>query len=130
VLAEITGTLAHVQANVLDISQKMIEGYFHMIVTVELPLLAFHVFGPQHVECVPGSVTRNACLLFTDTVGEPLFAGPWHVCAQHGLPCESFGILALSPTRPWGCILWLPSRRHQDWYQALLPSPGPHSGRV
>ena len=36
VLAEITGALAQAQANVHDISQKMIEGYFHMVVTVEL----------------------------------------------------------------------------------------------
>jgi ACT domain-containing protein len=37
VLAEITSTLAKMDANVLDISQKMIEGYFHMVLTVELP---------------------------------------------------------------------------------------------
>lgn len=37
VLAEITTAIAGAQGNVHDISQKMIEGYFHMVVTVELP---------------------------------------------------------------------------------------------
>ncbi|MBL8863146.1 MAG: ACT domain-containing protein [Planctomycetes bacterium] len=37
VLAEITGALAHSGGSVHDISQKMIEGYFHMVLTVELP---------------------------------------------------------------------------------------------
>lgn len=54
VLAEITGALAHVQGNVLDISQKMIEGYFHMIVTVELPPGAAFGDVKQHLECLGG----------------------------------------------------------------------------
>lgn len=37
VLAEITAALAHSKGNVMDISQKMVAGYFHMVVTVELP---------------------------------------------------------------------------------------------
>lgn len=37
VLAEITGALAQSGGSVHDISQKMIEGYFHMVLTVELP---------------------------------------------------------------------------------------------
>jgi ACT domain-containing protein len=37
VLAEITGAVARVEGSVHDISQKMIEGYFHMVLTVELP---------------------------------------------------------------------------------------------
>jgi ACT domain-containing protein len=54
VLAEITAALAHVQANVLDISQKMIEGYFHMIVTVELPPGASFGDVKQTLECLGG----------------------------------------------------------------------------
>jgi ACT domain-containing protein len=54
VLAEITGALAHAQANVLDISQKMIEGYFHMIVTVELPPGAPFGEVKQLLECLGG----------------------------------------------------------------------------
>lgn len=37
VLAEITAALATSKGNVMDISQKMVAGYFHMVVTVELP---------------------------------------------------------------------------------------------
>ncbi len=37
VLAEITGALAQAGGSVHDISQKMIQGYFHMVLTVELP---------------------------------------------------------------------------------------------
>jgi len=54
VLAEITVALAQVQANVLDISQKMIEGYFHMIVTVELPPGASFGDVKKHLECLGG----------------------------------------------------------------------------
>jgi ACT domain-containing protein len=54
VLAEITAALAHLQANVLDISQKMIEGYFHMIVTVELPPGASFGDMKQTLECLGG----------------------------------------------------------------------------
>ena len=54
VLAEITGALAELQANVLDISQKMIEGYFHMVVTVELPPGAPFGDVKQRLECLGG----------------------------------------------------------------------------
>jgi ACT domain-containing protein len=37
VLSEITATLARTNANVLDISQKVVEGYFHIVLMVELP---------------------------------------------------------------------------------------------
>ncbi len=37
VLAELTAALAEAGANVHDISQRLIEGYFHLILTVELP---------------------------------------------------------------------------------------------
>lgn len=36
VLAGITAAIAGLECNVLDVSQKMVEGYFHMILTVEL----------------------------------------------------------------------------------------------
>ncbi|MFT5463954.1 MAG: ACT domain-containing protein, partial [Planctomycetota bacterium] len=36
VLAGITGAIASLNCNVLDVSQKMVEGYFHMILTVDL----------------------------------------------------------------------------------------------
>jgi ACT domain-containing protein len=54
VLAEITGALAEIQANVLDISQKMIEGYFHMVVTVELPPGASFGDVKTKLECLGG----------------------------------------------------------------------------
>ena len=54
VLAEITGTLAGLQANILDISQKMIEGYFHMVLTVELPPGAAFADVKQALECLGG----------------------------------------------------------------------------
>jgi len=36
VLASISGAIAELGCNVSDVSQKMVEGYFHMILTVEL----------------------------------------------------------------------------------------------
>ncbi len=36
VLAEVTGALAGVEANINDISQKMVAEYFHMVLTVEV----------------------------------------------------------------------------------------------
>ena len=36
VLAEITAAIAELGANIHDVSQKVVEGYFHMILTVEL----------------------------------------------------------------------------------------------
>lgn len=37
VLSELTGALANSKANILDISQKVVEGYFHIVLMVELP---------------------------------------------------------------------------------------------
>jgi len=54
VLAEITGALAQIGANVLDISQKMVEGYFHMVVTVELPPGAPFGEVKAKLECLGG----------------------------------------------------------------------------
>lgn len=54
VLAEITGTLAQVGANVHDISQKMVEGYFHMLVTVELAPGSSFGEIKQCLECLGG----------------------------------------------------------------------------
>jgi ACT domain-containing protein len=54
VLAEITGALAQSQASVHDISQRMIEGYFHMVLTVELsPDTTFGQLK-QCMECLGG----------------------------------------------------------------------------
>jgi ACT domain-containing protein len=54
VLAEITGALADAQANVHDISQKMVEGYFHMVVTVELAPSSSFGDVKQRLECLGG----------------------------------------------------------------------------
>lgn len=54
VLAEITGALADAQANVHDISQKMVEGYFHMVVTVELAPTSSFGDVKQRLECLGG----------------------------------------------------------------------------
>lgn len=54
VLAEITGALAQAQANVHDISQKMVEGYFHMVVTVELAPGSSFGDIKQCLECLGG----------------------------------------------------------------------------
>jgi ACT domain-containing protein len=54
VLAEITAALAQSQASVHDISQRMIEGYFHMVLTVELsPTTSFGQLK-QCMECLGG----------------------------------------------------------------------------
>jgi len=37
VLAEITAVIASLGVNVIDVSQKVVSGYFHMALTVELP---------------------------------------------------------------------------------------------
>ncbi len=55
VLAEITAALAKSGASVHDISQKMIEGYFHMVLTVELPPGSRFSDLKQCMECL-GSV--------------------------------------------------------------------------
>ena len=54
VLAEITGTLAQLHASVHDISQRMIEGYFHMVLTVELTEGATFAELKQCMECLGG----------------------------------------------------------------------------
>jgi ACT domain-containing protein len=54
VLAEITGALAQSQASVHDISQRMIEGYFHMVLTVELSPTTSFAQLKQCMECLGG----------------------------------------------------------------------------
>jgi ACT domain-containing protein len=54
VLAEITGTLAKMGANIHDISQKMIEGYFHMVLTVEIAPGTNFAEAKQSLECLGG----------------------------------------------------------------------------
>lgn len=54
VLAEITGALAKSGGNVHDISQKMIEGYFHMVLTVELPQGSTFGHVKACMECLGG----------------------------------------------------------------------------
>jgi len=54
VLAEITTTLAQSGASVHDISQRMIEGYFHMVLTVELPQGSSFAQMKQCMECLGG----------------------------------------------------------------------------
>lgn len=54
VLAEITRVLADMRANVNDISQRIIEGYFHLILTAELaPGTSFDT-AKQTLECMGG----------------------------------------------------------------------------
>lgn len=54
VLAEITAALATSKGNVMDISQKMVAGYFHMVVTVELPPGAHFGEIKKCMECLGG----------------------------------------------------------------------------
>ena len=54
VLAEITTALASANASVLDISQKMVEGYFHLVLMVELEPGASFAQLKQCVECLGG----------------------------------------------------------------------------
>jgi ACT domain-containing protein len=52
VLAAITAKVAEMQGNVNDVSQKVVEGYFHMILTVELaPGASFDAFKTA-LECL------------------------------------------------------------------------------
>ncbi|MEQ1891539.1 MAG: ACT domain-containing protein [Planctomycetota bacterium] len=52
VLAAITAKIAEQQGNVNDVSQKVVEGYFHMILTVELtPGTSFDAFKTA-LECM------------------------------------------------------------------------------
>ncbi|MEO6708414.1 MAG: ACT domain-containing protein [Planctomycetota bacterium] len=54
VLAELTGALAQAGVSVHDISQRVVDGYFHLILVVELEPGA--TFGPlkQRLECMGG----------------------------------------------------------------------------
>jgi ACT domain-containing protein len=54
VLSEITGALAHSNANILDISQKVVEGYFHIMLMVELPPGSGFAALKQSLECMGG----------------------------------------------------------------------------
>ena len=54
VLAEITAALATAGGSVHDLSQKMIEGYFHMVLTVELPPGTRFGGLKQCLECLGG----------------------------------------------------------------------------
>lgn len=54
VLAEITGALATSKGNVMDISQKMVAGYFHMVITVELPVGSSFGQIKKCMECLGG----------------------------------------------------------------------------
>lgn len=51
VLAAITAKIAEQHGNVNDVSQKVVEGYFHMILTVELPQGGFEGFK-NALECM------------------------------------------------------------------------------
>jgi ACT domain-containing protein len=52
VLARITAKVAELGGNVNDVSQKVVEGYFHMILTVELgPGASFEAFKTE-LECL------------------------------------------------------------------------------
>ena len=52
VLAELTAAIAQGGANVHDVSQKVVEGYFHMILTVELGNLKDFESFKQELECM------------------------------------------------------------------------------
>jgi len=54
VLAEITNALATSKGNVLDISQKMTGGFFHLVITVELPQGADFGEIKRCLECLGG----------------------------------------------------------------------------
>ena len=54
VLAEITGALANMGANVHDISQKVVSDYFHIVLMVELPPGAGFAELKQCLECLGG----------------------------------------------------------------------------
>jgi ACT domain-containing protein len=54
VLAEITSALSGFGGNVHDISQKMIAGYFHMVLSVELPQGSTFGSVKRCMECLGG----------------------------------------------------------------------------
>jgi len=55
VLAEITAAVGASDANIRDISQRMIEGYFHLILTVELDQGAGFAALKERLECLGGA---------------------------------------------------------------------------
>ncbi|MCE9595194.1 MAG: ACT domain-containing protein [Planctomycetes bacterium] len=52
VLAELTAALAEFQASVHDISQRVVEGYFHLILVVETPQGVQFSALKQRLECL------------------------------------------------------------------------------
>jgi len=54
VLAEITRCIAELGGNVHDVSQKVVEGYFHMILTVEAPPSSSFEELKRCLECLGG----------------------------------------------------------------------------
>lgn len=54
VLAEITNALSSAGCNVHDISQKMVQSYFHLVLTVEVPPGSSFASLKQTVECLGG----------------------------------------------------------------------------
>jgi len=54
VLAEVTGAIGKFEGNILDVSQKMVEGYFHMVLMVELQPGANVAAIKQTLECLGG----------------------------------------------------------------------------
>ncbi|MCC7012591.1 MAG: ACT domain-containing protein [Planctomycetes bacterium] len=54
VLSEITAAVAQSKANILDISQKVIEGYFHVMLMVELPPGSGFAELKSTLECMGG----------------------------------------------------------------------------
>jgi ACT domain-containing protein len=54
VLAEITAALASANGSVHDISQKMVQGYFHLVLTVEVPPGSSFAGLKQTLECLGG----------------------------------------------------------------------------
>jgi len=54
VLAEVTGALSASSADVRDISQRTLEGYFHLVLTVALTSGSEFEAFKQHMECMGG----------------------------------------------------------------------------
>ncbi len=54
VLAEITSALSALNGSVHDISQKMVQGYFHLVLTVEVPPGSSFAQLKQVLECLGG----------------------------------------------------------------------------
>jgi len=52
VLAELTAAIAQSGANVHDVSQKVVEGYFHMILTVQLDQVSSFEAFKSGLECM------------------------------------------------------------------------------